>query len=56
MVICSICGRDIDAIGQDNLGFSGEPVCEECFLPEKDNVGRGQMDCFDCQLRADHLS
>lgn len=26
---------------------------EVCFLPEKDNVGRGQMDCFDCQLRAD---
>lgn len=29
-VICSSCGRDIDALGQDNMGLD-EPLCENCF-------------------------
>ena len=29
-VICSRCGRDIDAIGQDNVSYTREPVCEDC--------------------------
>lgn len=29
-VICSSCGRDIDALGQDNMGLH-EPLCEDCF-------------------------
>lgn len=30
-MICSICGRDLDAIGQDNMSMTpGEPLCEDC--------------------------
>ncbi len=28
---CCICGRDIDAIGQDNCSCTiGAPMCEDC--------------------------
>jgi len=31
MMICVCCGRDIDAIGQDNCScVSGAPLCEDC--------------------------
>lgn len=31
MQICSKCGRDIDAIGQDNMSATpGYPLCEDC--------------------------
>lgn len=30
-MICIYCGRDIDAIGQDNCSYTlGEPICEDC--------------------------
>lgn len=29
-IICSACGRDIDSLGQDNVGLD-EPLCEDCF-------------------------
>ena len=29
-IICRKCGRDIDAIGQDNMSYGGRPVCEDC--------------------------
>lgn len=29
-VICSVCGRDIDSIGQDNVSYTMQPVCEDC--------------------------
>lgn len=29
-IICSSCGRDIDSLGQDNMGLY-EPLCEDCF-------------------------
>jgi hypothetical protein len=30
-VRCSSCGRDIDAIGQDNCSsVPGQPLCEDC--------------------------
>ena len=30
-LICSVCGRDIDAIGQENVScVSGYPLCEDC--------------------------
>jgi hypothetical protein len=30
-MICVICKRDINAIGQDNVSpFPGLPVCEDC--------------------------
>lgn len=29
-IICSACGRDLDEIGQDNMGLD-EPLCEDCF-------------------------
>ena len=30
-VICSSCGRDIDALGQDNMSCTRDPLCEDCF-------------------------
>lgn len=31
MIICSCCGRDIDAIGCDNVSeIPGQPLCEDC--------------------------
>lgn len=29
-IICEHCGRDIDALGQDNMGM-GAPMCEDCW-------------------------
>lgn len=29
-IICKSCGRDIDALGQDNMGV-GAPLCEDCW-------------------------
>lgn len=29
-IICESCGRDIDALGQDNMGVDA-PLCEDCF-------------------------
>lgn len=29
-IICDTCGRDIDALGQDNMG-AGAPLCEDCW-------------------------
>ena len=29
-IICESCGRDIDALGQDNMG-AGAPLCEDCW-------------------------
>lgn len=30
-IICDICGRDIDALGQDNMSCTSEPLCEDCW-------------------------
>lgn len=30
-IICESCGRDIDALGQDNMGCNSEPLCEDCW-------------------------
>lgn len=29
-IICGTCGRDIDALGQDNMGVDA-PLCEDCW-------------------------
>lgn len=29
-IICNTCGRDIDALGQDNMGVDA-PLCEDCW-------------------------
>ena len=29
-MICRSCGRDINAIGQDNMSLGGRPLCEDC--------------------------
>lgn len=29
-IICDTCGRDIDALGQDNMGIDA-PLCEDCW-------------------------
>lgn len=32
MIICDCCGRDISAIGQDNMSESNEyALCEDCY-------------------------
>lgn len=28
---CKECGRDIDALGQDNMSCTSEPLCEDCW-------------------------
>lgn len=33
-IICESCGRDIDALGQDNMGV-GAPLCEDCWSGRK---------------------
>ncbi|WP_417165024.1 hypothetical protein [Senegalimassilia anaerobia] len=33
-IICESCGRDIDAIGQDNMGVAA-PLCEDCRNEEQ---------------------
>lgn len=30
MIICSICKRDINEIGQDNMSYDMNPLCEDC--------------------------
>lgn len=35
-IICETCGRDIDALGQDNMSCTSEPLCEDCW-----NVAQG---------------
>ena len=47
-MICVFCGRDINAIGQDNVSpVSGYPFCEDC-----DNH-LTQKDIQELQLRAE---
>ena len=30
-IICESCGRDVDALGQDNMSCTSEPLCEDCW-------------------------
>lgn len=30
-IICESCGRDIDALGQENMSCTSEPLCEDCW-------------------------
>lgn len=30
-IICESCGCDIDALGQDNMSCTSEPLCEDCW-------------------------
>ena len=30
-LICSCCGRDINAINQDNMSHNSSPICEDCY-------------------------
>jgi NMD protein affecting ribosome stability and mRNA decay len=30
-IICSECGRDINALGQDNVSYTNNPICQDCF-------------------------
>ena len=34
-IICGSCGRDIDALGQDNMSCTSEPLCEDCWKKEQ---------------------
>lgn len=35
-IICRNCGRNIDAIGQDNMSNNGRPLCEDCYYSESE--------------------
>lgn len=35
MVICNMCGRDIDAISQDNVSYGSNPICEDCAAKQQ---------------------
>ena len=37
-IICDTCGRDIDAMGQDNMGV-GAPLCEDCWGGQQSHTG-----------------
>ena len=30
-IFCSECGRDIDEMFQDNMSYTTEPLCEDCW-------------------------
>lgn len=34
-IICDTCGRDIDALGQDNMSCTSAPLCEDCWNEEQ---------------------
>ena len=36
-IICESCGRDIDALGQDNMGV-GAPLCEDCWNEQQSHA------------------
>lgn len=41
-MICVKCGRDINAIGQDNVSYiPGYPLCEDCGLVETQSIDLG---------------
>lgn len=37
-IICDTCGRDIDALGQDNMSCTSEPLCEDCWNEQQSYV------------------
>ncbi|MBX9035057.1 hypothetical protein [Gordonibacter massiliensis (ex Traore et al. 2017)] len=34
-IFCSECGRDIDEIFQDNMSYTTDPLCEDCWCDLK---------------------
>lgn len=44
-IICRCCGRDIDAIGQDNMSENYQPLCEDCYYGR--NFEFSEDDCKD---------
>ena len=36
-IICETCGRDIDALGQDNMGVDA-PLCEDCWNEQQSHA------------------
>ena len=36
-IICDTCGRDIDALGQDNMGVDA-PLCEDCWNEQQSHA------------------
>ena len=37
-IICESCGRDIDALGQDNMSCTCEPLCEDCWNEQQSHT------------------
>ena len=37
-IICSCCGRDINALGQDNMSSTlDQNLCEDCYFEKKED-------------------
>lgn len=50
MNICSCCGRDIDALGQDNMSYvSGHALCEDCSAGVEEIIEDMPTYCKDCE-------
>ena len=47
MIICSSCGRDIDAIGQDNVSYDLNPLCEDCAEKLRNWLGADMEELID---------
>jgi hypothetical protein len=37
-IICDTCGRDIDALGQDNMSCVDAPLCEDCWNEQQSHT------------------
>lgn len=37
-IICESCGRDIDALGQDNMSCTCELLCEDCWNEQQSHA------------------
>ena len=37
-IICESCGRDIDALGQDNMSCVDAPLCEDCWNEQQSHA------------------
>lgn len=53
-IICNNCGRDINALGQDNMSWSENPLCEDCYNKIKNANDFSKCCCedfleYDCE-------
>lgn len=49
-IICESCGRDIDALGQDNMSCVDAPLCEDCWNEQQSRPSI-EVRCPKCGMR-----